>query len=83
MALDQACLLALSAPQLDGAVEVVGSHLAATAGRTGEHPVVATPGAHQGMDKFLSIWQRIYVPQIICTVFMISDHTPAPPAIEL
>ena len=45
MTLDEACLLALSAPELDGAVEVVVAHLAATAGRTGEHPVVAAPGA--------------------------------------
>lgn len=44
-ALDQPCLLALDAPQLDGAVEVIVSHLAATTGRAGEHPVVAAPGA--------------------------------------
>ena len=67
MALDQACLLALSAPEPDGAVEIIGSHLAATAGRAGEHPVVATPRADR-LHRHLVLVRRHHRPQLTALI---------------
>ena len=71
VALDQASLLALSASQLDGAVEIIISNLAATAGRTREHPVVPAPGAHR-LHRLLVLEGRHHGPQLTALIQLLN-----------
>ena len=71
VALDQASLLALSASQLDGAVEVVVAHPTATAGRAGEHPEVSTPGADP-LHRLLVLVRPHQPPQLTALVQLLN-----------